>query len=52
MSGGSGSAGSKIAASAPSSASTVEALVASPLLEDMSHVVMCVAMGFMLILMF
>ena len=52
MSGGSGSADSKIPESASSSASTVETLVASPLLEDMSHVVMCVAMGFMLILMF
>jgi hypothetical protein len=35
----------------PSPAGTVEALVALPWLEDLSHVVMCVGMGFMLILM-
>jgi hypothetical protein len=33
-------------------ASTVEATLTTPWLEDLSHVVMCVAMGFMLILMF
>lgn len=32
--------------------STVEAALTTPWLEDLSHVVMCVAMGFMLILMF
>ncbi|HEV8064662.1 MAG TPA: hypothetical protein VGP46_07510, partial [Acidimicrobiales bacterium] len=33
------------------SVSGIERLVANPQLEDVSHVVMCVAMGFMLILM-
>jgi hypothetical protein len=33
-------------------ASTVEVTLTTPWLEDLSHVVMCVAMGFMLILMF
>jgi hypothetical protein len=31
--------------------STIEVLIATPWLEDASHVVMCVAMGFMLVLM-
>jgi hypothetical protein len=35
----------------PASLGAIEALVATPWLEDLSHVVMCVAMGFMLILM-
>jgi hypothetical protein len=34
------------------SASTLEAVVTTPWLEDVSHVAMCVAMAFMLILMF
>jgi hypothetical protein len=34
-----------------SSAGAIESLVAAPQLEDASHAVMCVAMGFMLILM-
>jgi hypothetical protein len=33
------------------SAGRIEELVATPWLEDLSHVVMCVAMGFLLILM-
>jgi hypothetical protein len=36
---------------APSSALTVEGIVATPWLVDLSHVVMCVGMGFMLLLM-
>lgn len=52
MSGGSGSAGLKGSAVAMPSTNAVEALVSAPWLEDVSHVIMCVAMGFMLILMF
>jgi hypothetical protein len=51
----SGAAGSGAVANesggSSSSADAVESLLASPRLEDASHVVMCVAMGFMLILM-
>ena len=35
----------------PGSGGDVDRVVAAPWLEDMSHIVMCVAMGFMLILM-
>jgi hypothetical protein len=36
---------------APSSAGSLEAVVAAPRLVDVTHVIMCVAMGFMLVLM-
>ncbi len=48
-----GTGGTKEPVSSPvNGASDIEAVLTRPWLEDLSHVVMCVAMGFMLILMF
>ncbi len=48
--GGGRSAPSRLKITGGPSAGTVEALITAPWLEDASHVVMCIAMGFMLLL--